>query len=236
MDIRNFIGGNDRVDYPTMMIYTRRLLQNDNEKFGKVHYIEADLAVSYINRTMVFFSNSDYLLIKIVLLQVHAIAGGSQWNPEMFRKQFTGPKILYDVSKCETVSAHPLLLFFSNASHTLKYVHGELVKQIYVQLCDVNHWNCYAFDLRQHKIHILDSSKSGKNDEVQPGSKHHWIVPMLARAMQECLTLFFPDWTEDVSKWDYKEPVVPTQSFEYDHFSTKPCIVIELNLIFLSLF
>ena len=43
---------------------------------------------------------------------------------------------------------------------------------------------------------------------------------MLAQAMQECLSLFFPDRTEDVTKWDYyKEPVVPTQSlFEYDTF------------------
>ncbi|KAM0872854.1 hypothetical protein ACQ4PT_038449 [Festuca glaucescens] len=169
MDVKNFIEGNDRVDYPTMMIYTRRLLQKDYEKIGNTdaygshHYLEADFAV-------------------------HAIAGDSLWNPEMFRNQFTGPNIRYDVSKC---------------------------KNIYVQYCDVNHWNCYAFDLHQHVIHILDSSKSEKTVEVHPDSKHHWIVPMLARAMQECLALFFADWTEDVTDWDYDEPVVPTQSFDY---------------------
>jgi hypothetical protein len=29
-------------------------------------------------------------------------------------------------------------------------------------------WNCYAFNLRQHVIYILDSTKPGKTDEVQP--------------------------------------------------------------------
>uniref|UniRef100_A0ACD5VYM0 Uncharacterized protein n=1 Tax=Avena sativa TaxID=4498 RepID=A0ACD5VYM0_AVESA len=153
-----------------MMIYTRRILQLEYEKFGKTaaygsrHFLEADFAV-------------------------HAIAGDSLWNPEMFRNHFTGPKILYNVSKCEN---------------------------IYVQFCDVNHWECYAFNLREEVIHILDSSKSSNHDGVHPGSKHHWIVPMLARAMQECLALFFADWSGDVTKWEYKQPVVPTQSFEVE--------------------
>jgi hypothetical protein len=54
MDVKNFIEGNDRVDYPTMMIYTRRLFQKDYKMFGNTgaygsrHYLEADFAVRYI--------------------------------------------------------------------------------------------------------------------------------------------------------------------------------------------
>ncbi|XP_040244286.1 uncharacterized protein [Aegilops tauschii subsp. strangulata] len=39
---------------------------------------------------------------------------------------------------------------------------------------------------------------------------------MLASAMQQCLSLFFSDWKEDVTTWAYKEPVVPTHRFEVE--------------------
>ncbi|KAE8774247.1 hypothetical protein D1007_53414 [Hordeum vulgare] len=144
-DIRNFIQGNDNVDYPTMSVYTRRLIELDFEMYGetdaygKRHFIEPDFGV-------------------------HAIAGGDCWNPELFRQQFTGPHLKYNVSKCEN---------------------------IHVSLCDIKHWSCYTFNLHERVIYILDSSKSAKSKDVS-------------------------DWKEDVSKWAYKEPVVPTHRFEVE--------------------
>jgi hypothetical protein len=45
----------------------------------------------------------------------------------------------------------------------------------------------------------LNAVSVDSTEEVQPDSKHQWIVPMPARA--ECLELFSADWIQDVTDW-----------------------------------
>ena len=104
-----------------MSLYTRRLIQLDFEMYmetnayGKPHFIEPDFGVSYLVILLRIYEFITQTFIYIRLLQVHAIAGGDCWNPELFRQQFTGPHLKYNVSKCEIVSVVQIQVhFFAN--------------------------------------------------------------------------------------------------------------------------
>ena len=102
-----------------MSLYTRRLIQLDFEMYGetdaygKRHFIEPDFGVIYLVILLRIYEFITQTFIYIRLLQVHAIAGGDCWNPELFRQQFTGPHLKYNVSKCENVRVQILLSYIS---------------------------------------------------------------------------------------------------------------------------
>ena len=105
--------------------------------------------------------------------------------------------------------------------------------QIHISLCDIKHWSCYTFNLRHRVIYILDSSKTKISADIKQYSRHTWIVPMLASAMQQCLTLFFSDWKEDVTTWAYNEPVVPRHRFEKFFWITLHLMIVQDLTVYL---
>uniref|UniRef100_A0A0E0L264 Ubiquitin-like protease family profile domain-containing protein n=1 Tax=Oryza punctata TaxID=4537 RepID=A0A0E0L264_ORYPU len=118
-----------------------------------------------------------------------AIAGNEWWSPNFFREQFIGNSVKYDVSKCAI---------------------------IFVPMCEMSHWKCYAFKLHERVVQILDPKKSVHGNDTHAENNHQWNGPILAKAMQECLSMFFQDWTDDVTKWEQTEPNVPSMHFGVD--------------------
>lgn len=83
-------------------------------------------------------------------------------------------------------------------------------------MCEMSHWKCYAFKLRERVVQILDPKKSVRGNDIHAENNHQWNGPILAKAMQECLSMFFHDWTDDVTKWEQTEPNVPPMHFGYE--------------------
>lgn len=82
-------------------------------------------------------------------------------------------------------------------------------------MCEMNHWKSYAFKLRERVVQILDPKKLFCGNDSHAENNHQWNGPILAKAMQECLSMFFLDWTDEVTKWEQTEPNDPPMYFGY---------------------
>nr|ABA96648.1 hypothetical protein LOC_Os12g09510 [Oryza sativa Japonica Group] len=69
-------------------------------------------------------------------------------------------------------------------------------------MCEMNHWKSYAFKLRERVVQILDPKKLFCGNDSHAENNHQWNGPILAKAMQECLSMFFLDWTDEVTNVD----------------------------------
>ncbi|VAI75237.1 unnamed protein product [Triticum turgidum subsp. durum] len=128
------------------------------------------------------FGGTDFLGWRHFLNQdfaMHATAGGADWNPEDHVYLFNDIHIPYDVSKS---------------------------RLIYIPLHQPFHFSVYAFDMENEKIQIMDSlrdtSKGGQDIEARHSkTKNH-----IAKALQDCMVISFPDWKRNISSWQHEFP------------------------------
>ncbi|KAM3369864.1 hypothetical protein ACQJBY_017623 [Aegilops geniculata] len=128
------------------------------------------------------FTGSDFLGWRHFINQdfaMHATTGGADWNAEEHVYLFNDIHIPYDVSKS---------------------------RLLHVPLHQPFHFSLYTFDMENEKIQILDPfrdiSKGGKDVEA----RHSKTKDHVARALQECMLLSFPDWKRDISIWQHEFP------------------------------
>ncbi|XBI85107.1 hypothetical protein VPH35_093303 [Triticum aestivum] len=131
------------------------------------------------------FGGTDFLGWRHFLNQdfaMHATAGGADWNPEDHVYLFNDIHIPYDVSKR---------------------------RLIYIPLHQPFHFSVYAFDMeneKNEKIQIMDplrdTSKGGQDIEA----RHSKTKDHIAKALQDCMVISFPDWKRNISSWQHEFP------------------------------
>ncbi|XBI85108.1 hypothetical protein VPH35_093304 [Triticum aestivum] len=128
------------------------------------------------------FGGTDFLGWRHFLNQdfaMHATAGGADWNPEDHVYLFNDIHIPYDVSKS---------------------------RLIYIPLHQPFHFSVYAFDMENEKIQIMDplrdTSKGGQDIEA----RHSKTKDHIAKALQDCMVISFPDWKRNISSWQHEFP------------------------------
>ncbi|XBI90676.1 hypothetical protein VPH35_028245 [Triticum aestivum] len=128
------------------------------------------------------FGGTDFLGWRHFLNQdfaMHATAGGADWNPEDHVYLFNDIHIPYDVSKS---------------------------RLIYIPLHQPFHFSVYTFDMENDKIQIMDplrdTSKGGQDIEA----RHSKTKDHIAKALQDCMVISFPDWKRNISSWQHEFP------------------------------
>lgn len=77
---------------------------------------------------------------------------------------------------------------------------------LYIPLHQPFHFSVYTFDMENEKIQIMDpfrdTSKGGQDvDDRHSKTKEH-----IAKALQDCMVISFPNWKNDITRWQHEFP------------------------------
>uniref|UniRef100_A0A0D9Y174 Aminotransferase-like plant mobile domain-containing protein n=1 Tax=Leersia perrieri TaxID=77586 RepID=A0A0D9Y174_9ORYZ len=146
--MRTILWGNEKLEHCTCVVYTRRMLEIELEKFGGMlaygwrHFLEPDFYLA-------------------------AIAGNEWWDPKAFREQFIGDSIKYDVSKCTMPIMDKMNTSFRNLQLEVDLANYSKPRCNWHMLCTGKENMAKKYTQFESKFQLLSHARTYKEFEEQ---------------------------------------------------------------------